>query len=995
MFDIVKKNINLVDVLEKDLNVSFKTMGEKNWVIEDEKDYGGCPFCHHFDCFRVHSDGDNEGAFLHCFSCNKHLDVIGWRSEHRGITPKEAALGLGKEYNLNLPNDYNPIQEIFSLAASYYQNCFWDTCNKAYSELGGKTPAAYQTEVRKHSEGVLKHAKVGWSDGGLVDYLESLGIDPEVLIDSGLKNRKTGKDYLPYKCFIYPHFVKGRVSHFTFKDPTKRLAYQLPSKFSLNGHVFYGQDTAAASEVIILVEGENDWLSVIDSGEPSVLASIGQLSGAQLDWLRTTYPTKRILTIFDPDDAGDLYRIKVEKIKALFKSVAHIRPIGGDVDELLSKGQKLSDIVAAGKVKVEIPKEASKATPELKTSTLDIPWEESKPQVVIATAPTLAVAETSAAGSIESFQKALEKLGSAPAKKAGDDDSEEAEDLETEIHAEDSDIFQWGRCYWKTRYKDGEPYRVKMSDFTMKLLNVFITEEGDRHREVVITKENGFKSKPFIIDSSTKGSLRMLRTELAKAADADWYGKEEDLSGMWKIVYSKNTESLIQLPRVAGRYEDGKGWIFRNVFISDSGKVIYPDSDGIFWLEPSLGIRSESLTSGNGGDRSDIPWLETNLEKEEADKLLSGVITQMGLNMGDIGKSLIMIGWLWANVYSDVIFNMNKGFPQLLLWGMGGRGKTTIGTWMQHFFDIHEHGSTTITQLKSGVGWSRKGEYYSSLPLRLDELKADDESQAYMSSFRTWYDRASRTMGVKNTFGTRTQSIRANLMLSGEDKPTDPATRERMVILRMLKEDFRELEKSYLWFDSNKASFSGITFHWLVDRAKVDIEEMKAGIRALDSMLSKSGSTQRMAKNWGAIGYFAGMLAEKYAPQFNFKEYLIKCCETESRSHHEDTTLMQFFEVVEILKSRENSPITSEHVMHEGDKIYIWFAAIYKIVADDLRGKLGFSKNAVQSALREEDYFVEENKRIAMGLSNTRQYVVVLDAKKCPDAVRNIAGINN
>ena len=63
MFDLVKQQVNLLKEVEKDLGVTFKQSGEKNWKIED-KELEACPFCSHHDCFSLkHEETSPENSF--------------------------------------------------------------------------------------------------------------------------------------------------------------------------------------------------------------------------------------------------------------------------------------------------------------------------------------------------------------------------------------------------------------------------------------------------------------------------------------------------------------------------------------------------------------------------------------------------------------------------------------------------------------------------------------------------------------------------------------------------------------------------------------------------------------------------------------------------------------------------------------------------------------------------------------------------------------------
>jgi 5S rRNA maturation endonuclease (ribonuclease M5) len=948
MFELVKSQINLLELLSKDIGVDFKECGENTYQIDDEKQHGGCPFCGHNDCFKVKHDDDNLGeSFYKCFSCDERGSVIDWIANKEKLTVVDAAKKLAKDHGIVLPNDYSPIQELFNVAAGYYHNCFKEICNVPQMKLGKMTPMEYQTKVRQRKPETIDSFTIGWSDGGLIEFLESIGYDPELLLESGLKSKKTGKDFLPSECFIYPHELKNRVSHFTFKDPIKKLAYQLPNKFVLNGVLFYNQDSIKTSDTVIVVEGENDVLSVVEANSGhAVIGTIGQISGSQLDWLRENLGGKNLVTIFDPDEAGDKYRSKLEKIKGAFKSLKQIKPAEEkDIDEHLSAGTTLASILESVPAQVESKK-------------------------------------TYQPPSIPGCSSVSEDAESPP---------------EMEIASENNSFFEKQGCYWKVKYKDGEPIYTKVSNFTLQLRNVYATEDGDRLREIVVIREDGFVSDPVLANSEIKVSLKSFRTLLARAADADFTGTDHDLIAMWELVYSKSTETLVKVTRVVGRHDKTRGWIFRNKFISDAGWEVEPDESGIFWLSnKSQGIRPDPLNkTGHSNEMSDIPCLYTESSPAERDELLKGFVQNLAKNLGDTGAALIMLAWMNACAYSNSIFPLNYSFPFLFVWGSNGEGKGTICSWLMDIYDLATTGRTAISQLKSGVGFGRKAEYYASLPMWIDEIRADKDTQEYSSTFRSYYDRTSRTMGAKDGFGVKVQEVRSCFMFAGEDHFEDPATKERCITVRVPKLG-REKVESYQWIDSQKGLLSSIGYKWILESVNEDHAKLKTEIKALDrSLIVEAKCSARKSKNWAVVGLFAIRLAEKYMPSFDMKKYLFEASSKDSEMQKSETTVAQFFETVESIMSQEGFPkLTTSHIIREDNLLHVWFPHVYRVVDEAYHGKFAFTKNAVLSQLREEPYFVSDTRKIQMGLSGVRRVVITLDLTKAPDVIKNIGQSN-
>lgn len=976
MFDFIREKVDLLEFIADDAQRSIIPCGTNTYRFEDDKE-AGCPFCNHKDCFKMfHDEEEPQSANFKCFSCDANGSVIDWVIQRRDLQPVDACKEIAKELKLTLPVVVtSPMQQIFDAAAVYYETCLWETCNKPYVELNGKTPLEYQVQVRGHSEETLKRFKVGWSDGKLIQYLEGVGLDSDLIAQSGLKSTKFEGDFIKSKTFIYPHFVRGRASKFTFKDPLKGTQYQLRKEFVLNNSTYYNQDSIKDSDTVYVVEGENDVISLATASNAPVLGTIGSISQEQLNWLKENCLNKTLVTIFDGDGAGDKYRIKLASIGKYVKGLVQIKPEADtDIDKYLTSGGDLKTLLETNVVKEEIP---------------------TGPVQII---PTMSIEDRIALNS------------SLASRIAGNDVLVEPGNADkTNIPADTLDVLESGSviskggCYWKVTFKESEANYKKISDFNIILKNIYITESGDRHREIIVVREDGKTSRPILVDSDTKVSLKPFKVMLARAVDASFHGVENDLGHLWDLVYAQSPETQVTVTRTVGRHDGMRGWIFRNKFITDSGKVIDPDSEGVFWLDGHLiGVRPESLnvsTKSNGQDggagQTDIPFIEVQVTEGESDELMKGIVENLSKNINDPGKALLLLGWIQACLYSNIIFRLNGSFPLLFFWGTKGKGKTTIAKWLLDFYDMRNSGYTSVSQLKSGVGWGRKAEYYSSLPLLIDEIRSDRETEEYISQFRSYYDRSQRTMGVRDGFGVKTQDVRSCFMFVGEDQFNDPAARERCVPIRIPVND-RETVDSYRWMQDRRHLFSGITYRWILESCNKTEDSLKTEIRELDNeLIEKAGCSARTSKNWASVGVFALKLAEKYLPEFDFKEYLFRESKVEATSQQTDTTLMQFFELMESMAAREMPRLVPNvHFMREANKLHLWFPAIYKEVMDDARGRLPFSKNAILQAIREEPYYLEGGNKVAMGLSGVRRTVMTLDFERCPDSLKNLISIN-
>jgi hypothetical protein len=227
-------------------------------------------------------------------------------------------------------------------------------------------------------------------------------------------------------------------------------------------------------------------------------------------------------------------------------------------------------------------------------------------------------------------------------------------------------------------------------------------------------------------------------------------------------------------------------------------------------------------------------------------------------------------------------------------------------------------------------------------------------------------------------------------MFGGEDQFNDPSTRQRCIHLRIPKQD-REEKETYKWIDSRRRELPAIGYHWITNIHKENVSEIVKEIKRLDGVLRENGISSRTSLNWAIIAYFGLKLCEKYMPEFNYLEYLYSAAQEDVERQQEDDTLTEFWSVVEGIQSEERPRINSTHLKRVDDKLYVWFAEIFRILErENIRGKDMFSKRAILEALREEPYFIETD-RLKMGMSETVRRIVILDLNKAPDLVQQIA----
>jgi len=287
-FERVKEAIDLVRLIEHETGLK---MGRH--FLEE------CPFhdCKGHDCFAIKQDEQ----FFHCFQCGRGGDVFTFLTEYHGIEKPEALRRAAEFAGITLTSGEKKKRRltkkdrIFLDAAEYY--------HQQFRENGGRQ---YFIEQRRHSEEVLRRMKVGFSDGRLVRHLLEKGYTKDEILESGLAREKDGSlvDFFSPGLAIFPHFHDGKVLHITMKDPRKEKKYQLPSKARAKDWVFYNQSALYRYKELIVVEGENDLLSVMGAGVSHVVGLIGQVSKEQIKALQKHMKGKHLYLWLDKDEGG-------------------------------------------------------------------------------------------------------------------------------------------------------------------------------------------------------------------------------------------------------------------------------------------------------------------------------------------------------------------------------------------------------------------------------------------------------------------------------------------------------------------------------------------------------------------------------------------------------------------------------------------------------------------------------------------------------------------
>ncbi|MBI9078001.1 MAG: toprim domain-containing protein, partial [Desulfatibacillum sp.] len=290
-------------------------------VGDGSKRANPCFACGHNDCLTLYSDNT-----FHCFSCKESGDVINAEKLIHDLGSNgEAAHSLAEKYYLDTqsfkqtPQPSNQKNKKTSKEHELSQTKAFEIRRMAadfyHAQLLSNSKALeYLTFQRKHSLEILQEYQVGYASIDFMAYAKALGYTEEDLMGVGLA-RTWGKGVrlvIPPGAYVFPHQGDGDIQFFTFKDPTGVLKFQIKKQFKGPGWICYGQDALAGDGPVVIVEGENDLLSVAGKGKwPGVIATNGNYNATTImKHFKNDHQGRTFYLCFDNDQAGEGYARK-------------------------------------------------------------------------------------------------------------------------------------------------------------------------------------------------------------------------------------------------------------------------------------------------------------------------------------------------------------------------------------------------------------------------------------------------------------------------------------------------------------------------------------------------------------------------------------------------------------------------------------------------------------------------------------------------------------
>ena len=909
-FSALKQQVNIAEFISSETGFSTKRVGR----LIDLKE---CPFCHGHNCFRI----DSDKKHWTCYQCadgsashSANGDIFDFIQKYRGCNQQEALVYIAQKYNFQLStsdtfNAADNMQKIKDTALSILKNRTAQSYSKniQIKDKNGQgtqtmTFEQYLTVVRKHSKDILNKMGIVVSVTGLTEELVSQGYKRKYILKAGFCN-KYGKDYFAESLILYPHFKNGRLSHFSTKDPTGTLQYQSKKDHRNPTCLFYNMDALAVYDEIILVEGENDVLSVMDKAKhANVIGLIGTPSDEQLTHLKETLYNKTIYLCLDNDAPGKKYTNTIIRFLKGSNVTVKIIEFNGskDIDEFLCRSK----------------------SPE------------------------------------REFKELLLTAYTAPDKVF--------------------DVIPKTDGYYmiKTRYKD--VIEENVSNFIFKVIHQIYSDE-ECIRELEIVDEKGSKTKPKPFSTKDLSTSQDFTRKLLNCGNYIFSGSTQDLLEVLQFELTRYSGKKLQLLDYVGFSDQHNLWVFGNKIIKD-GEEYPTDDNGITWISDVEGYKLIALDASH--KMSNLPQLKT-LSKEKAQQLITELAENLMENLGGY-EGLLALGFVKACIYSDEIFKEFGFFPGLNLYGKHQSGKNVLANILLRILGIPETEIESLPSITTSVGIGRKAAYFRSLPVWCDEYRNDKKITRFNGFFRNGYNRVGRSFGKKGAHGTFSNKIYCIFGISGEERPEDPALRERFVYIHLsaIKRNDRYYDAIRLAMDD----LPGIGDYWIKEKAKVDIQDVKLKISEVRSNFIEKGIDPRLAGNYAIPTAFSLTIHNNE----EFIDWVLRHI-IESKEVNQSVEYVSLF-LESIHQLQVQGQLDKEYIHVQDSNIYIWFSSVYGMFSEKRRkqGQESPTSNAILDLFKEEAYYVNHNHAKRMGSTSTLRKCLVLNQDLGPPILRSI-----
>jgi len=545
----------------------------------------------------------------------------------------------------------------------------------------------------------------------------------------------------------------------------------------------------------------------------------------------------------------------------------------------------------------------------------------------------------------------------------------------------------------------GDPDWSTITNFTFDILAKYQTQDQGIVRLVKIRQE-GKESEPFRISAGDMVKPDWLQKACYREGTGDaWFkGSADDLIDIFDLEHTRGPEALIVEPNHIGKIVGKDMWLFGSGAIMGD-RIVLPDEKGVCWngsygYSPPMPDEEKQQDSVHRNN-SKLPYPSLSLNAN-SDPNLKEICKRIHDNFGgadDKGfHSVICMAWALACVYSNDFYDMFGSFPILYFCGPKEAGKSTLARWLLKMFGLYHAG---INASGTIPGIQRTMSYYSSLPVFIDECRAETIEGLRESMFRSVYDRQSLVKAAGATGNeTVTIPVRSPLMLAGEAVPGDAALNSRCLMPEFSK-DRKGFGSEYEWLEENSKSVFPTVLPYLVLRGPAAKNLMDEADDYRKELQVNSKLDPRVARNYAVI-LASYMVMIDPTDELQVGHKILELAKSQTEENREDSILAHFFEDLPKLRNDGEIKINNDYNVsgvHLNLNLRRCWEAWQKH-RRNLPGLMTPNTGTALKLLRQTKYLVKSNHPVKIGGVVNKCTVLELDPLKgCPQVLIDFSSV--
>lgn len=413
---------------------------------------------------------------------------------------------------------------------------------------------------------------------------------------------------------------------------------------------------------------------------------------------------------------------------------------------------------------------------------------------------------------------------------------------------------------------DGKVYFTSLSNFEIEIIN-HMRDEG-RAKKLVRIKN--VLNKEFIFDTDSENFLTLIG--FCKMVDAHgdfrFKGTVKDLSKIRDYLYEKmGSGSKID---VLGWQPDGKFWCWNNAALTEDGKDVEINENGILILG-DVHYYIPSANSIYKNDTTKFPSQKRFIKMHNPINF-SSFLMQVYKVHREHTISAILYGF--TCLFRDVVIEKLNRFPILFLCGPGGTGKDELIEIIQGLTGIPQSPINLEANISTAKGAVRStAQFRNGISLLSEYKRGNREHDGMLKQF---YDNIGYTKGnLDSHISTDYVPIESGVILTGNDFPDVEPLIQRLVWNEMSKNIFNsnELKEFDKLKDMMRDGMSGYA-HEILRHRKAIVEDLDKVQRQWKQILKETfpEAKERMIANMSILASFYQILRDKQIVQFPFSQ---------------------------------------------------------------------------------------------------------------------------